>query len=224
MRIEDFLRQTVSTSNMQRKPKAANSNQTPTFPPRQDYVTISSAARGAQSKPVKPADEQIKAKVDKPMPMIHLDGSALYTAGMRMPSGGWLNASVYKAEAFSEDSPVMLVKGTNDGTPFELEININDVNPKNASLVELFALDGYNAAMGKNVRISVAAAANDAAYRAMLESADDPLGNMDGFTKFDFIPWLRGLMETQLFHKNLEGYAMYKNAVGSLMELLNDRR
>jgi hypothetical protein len=155
--------------------------------------------------------------------MIHLDGSALYSAGMRMPSGGWLNASVYKAEAFSEDSPVMLVKGTNvDGTPFEVEINIKDVTPGNASLVELYALDGYNAAMGKDVGIS--RAANHAAYRELIESGNNSSGKMDAFSKFDFIPGLRGLMETQLFHKNLEGYAMYKNVIGALMELQNARR
>jgi hypothetical protein len=169
---------------------------------------------------VEPADKHVKANAD--MPMIYLDSSALYTAGMRVPGGGWLNASVYKSEAFSEDLPVMLVKGTNvDGTPFEVEINIDNVNPRNASLIELYALDGYDAAMGKDVQVS--RAANHAAGRAFLEFGNNSFGNMDGFTKLDFIPGLKGLMETQFFHKNLEGYTMYKNVIGSLMELSNDR-
>lgn len=218
MRIENFLNQTLSTSNLHRKPKVANSNQTSATTPRQDYVTISSAARDAQSKSVEHSDKHVKTDADNPM--IYLDSSALYTAGMRVPGGGWLNASVYKSEAFSEVSPVMLVMGTNvDGTPFEVEININDVNPRNASLVELYALDGYNAAMGKESQIS--RAANHAALRESLESGDNSLGNLDAFTKFDFIPGLRGMMETQFFHKNMEGYTMYKNVIGSLMKILN---
>jgi len=214
MRLEDYLNQAVSTSKLIRKSKAANSNQTSALTPRQDYVTISSAARDAQSKSVDRADKYVKANTDNPM--IYLDSSALYTAGMRVPGGGWLNASVYKSESFSESSPVMLVKGTNvDGTPFEVEININDVNPRNASLVELYALDGYNSAMGKDVQIS--RAASHAALRMSLETDNNSLGNMNAFTKFDFIPGLRGLMETQLFHKNMEGYTMYKNVIDSLM-------
>ena len=42
------------------------------------------------------------------------------SAAMRAPGGGWISISVNKAEGYSADNPVFLVKGKNaDGTPFE---------------------------------------------------------------------------------------------------------
>jgi hypothetical protein len=52
MRLEDYLNQTVGASSLGRsKSRPALPNQAPAPPPRQDTVTISSAARGAQSQP-----------------------------------------------------------------------------------------------------------------------------------------------------------------------------
>ena len=75
-------------------------------------------------------NNKVAGKVDSSSASVALRMDALYTAATRLPGGGYMNASVYKSANFSSDNPVMLVKGTNvDGTPFEVEVNINDINP-----------------------------------------------------------------------------------------------
>jgi hypothetical protein len=66
-----------------------------------------------------------------------------------MGGGRSVSASVFKADGFSASNPVFLVVGTDvDGTPFEKIINVNDIDPRNASLAEMYALNGYRAVNG----------------------------------------------------------------------------
>ena len=91
-----------------------------------------------------------------------LDSSALISSSTRLPDGGWMNASVFKAENHSEDNPVFLVRGTDsNGKPFETEININNVNPRNASFIEMMALDGYYASKGQPLGAARSAAGSE---------------------------------------------------------------
>ena len=124
-----------------------------------------------------------------------------------------MNASVYRAEAWSADFPVMLVKGTNaDGTNFTAEVNVHAIDARNASFVELFALDGHNNAMGKENGVS--RAASHALKRLGLE--EGLFKGTDAFAKFDFLPALRAMMDFQFQHRNWEGYGFYKNALDVL--------
>jgi hypothetical protein len=81
MRLEDYLNQTVGTSSLGRsKSRPAMANQAPAPPPRQDTVTISSAARGARSQPAGAAGSQVAAKTDSP-------AAQLKPAGTSNPAG-----------------------------------------------------------------------------------------------------------------------------------------
>jgi hypothetical protein len=166
----------------------------------------------------------IKSKTDKSqsagfeaMPnssaSVQLDKNALVSAGARIPSGGMMSASVIKSESYSIDNPVMIVKGTDDnGRPFEAEVHINDVNPKNASFIEMFALDGYFAANGKSSSVTRAAAGAMAAQKA----SD---GN-NSSTKFDFITPLLEHFETQRINKNWEGYSWLRPIVDTVQNYI----
>ena len=148
-----------------------------------------------------------------------LDSSALVSSDMRVPGGGKINASVYKAEGYSADNPVFIVKGTNvDGTPFEVEINVKSINPRNASFVELHALDGYYVANGGQEL-----GARRAAASAMIaaEVVGRP-GNaeFDAFSKFDFIPPLQEMMGYQRSNGNLSGYEHYRHIIDSLLDFI----
>jgi hypothetical protein len=69
MQLEDYLNQTVGTSSLGRsKSRPAMSNQARISTPRQDTVTISSAARAAQSQLAGTAGNQAEAKADSPAP------------------------------------------------------------------------------------------------------------------------------------------------------------
>jgi len=69
MQVEDFLNQTVNSSDLKRKYKAAKATPVPPPTPRQDSVTISSAARAVQAKAMeeaeRPAFAQYKTFMDK---------------------------------------------------------------------------------------------------------------------------------------------------------------
>lgn len=147
---------------------------------------------------------------------VQLDGNALVSGGVRVPGGGMMSASVFKAENFSHDNPVMLVKGKDvDGSPFEVEVNINDVNPKNASFIEMFALDGYLAANGKPSSVTRAAAGAMAANNA--------LSGNNASTKFDFVTPLLEHLETQRFHNNWEAVAWLTPVVDTLLNHMAQR-
>lgn len=49
-------------------------------------------------------------------------------------------ANVYKAENYTEDNPVYIVKGRDiNGNDYEQEINVNDINPNKCSYIEVLA-------------------------------------------------------------------------------------
>jgi hypothetical protein len=147
---------------------------------------------------------------------IQLHGEALVSAGVRVPGGGMMSASVFKGENFSAQNPVMLVRGTDvDGSPFEVEVNINNVDPRNASFIEMFALDGYFAANGKP------ASATRAAAGAM--AIQDALASNNAFTKFDFVTPLLEHLETQRFHRNWEAVAWLSPIMDNLMNHITQR-
>jgi len=145
---------------------------------------------------------------------IQLDGNALVSAGVRLPGGGWVNASVFKAEGFSSDNPVMLVRGTDvDGRPFEEIININNVDPREASFIEMFALDGYFAANGKPTGVT----------RAVASLAGDEALGGNAFTKFDFVSPLLQLLETQRVNGNWDAFFQLNPIVDTLMNHIGNR-
>ena len=146
--------------------------------------------------------------------IVNLDSSALVSSALRIPGGGMMSASVFKSDSFSADNPVMLVRGTDgDGKPFEIEVNINNVNPQNASFIDMFALDGYFAANGQP----------SGTTRAAAGAMSNVSGRNNAFTQFDFISPLKELLDTQLFHKNWDGVMRLKPVVDNILEFMNKK-
>lgn len=64
----------------------------------------------------------------------------LYSGG----NGTGLSFYIKYTENFSEDNPVVVAKGIDEaGAEFERIININEINPYNATIVEMKALEAY---------------------------------------------------------------------------------
>ena len=131
---------------------------------------------------------------------------ALFSGGMAVGSG-FMNASVNWSVNSTEDNPIMLVRGTDvDGSQFEVEVAINNINPRNASVIELFALDGYAAANGQSASATRAAARESA---MSVPNSFTPISNL-----FDA---LKEMIESQRFHGNIDGYVQYRD----LLEFLS---
>ena len=148
-----------------------------------------------------------------------LDGDALTSQSIRLSRNTWITASVFKADDFSADNPVVRVVGTNaDGTPFEEFININNVDPREASFIEMLALDGYNAANGKGVGKFARAAA------AGMQSQDIARGGcgtnwgygIDAFTSLDMLSPVIQLMNLQQRNGNIEGFMRLQEIVNAM--------
>ena len=123
-----------------------------------------------------------------------------------------ISSTVFKADGFSSDNPVMFVKGHNNGKPFSAEININDINLENASLVELIALEGYLIANGKPRQIMRAMVIAD-----IMSITNKEFNNICVFNeKFNFIALLQDTIEKQHSYGHLATYYWLKSVLDSL--------
>ncbi|MCM1258155.1 MAG: hypothetical protein NC307_09925 [Roseburia sp.] len=78
------------------------------------------------------------------------DEDTLYSGG----NGTGLSFYIKWAEDTTEEDPIMVAKGVDEnGDEFEKRIRINDINPTNATLVEMRALEAY-AGVDKNGGLS----------------------------------------------------------------------
>ncbi|MCL2198912.1 MAG: hypothetical protein FWB80_08325 [Defluviitaleaceae bacterium] len=132
---------------------------------------------------------------------------------MRIP-GGTMSATVYKADSFSFRDPVMLVRGVDVcGTPFEREVRINDIDPRNATFVEMLALDGYLVANGKPSGIARLAANAMANQHA---SSHSGINGQD--SKYNFVSIIDNHLATIRENGSLNAYFALRPVLDSLME------
>lgn len=138
------------------------------------------------------------------------------TLKLLLPGGGTMSASVFRAEGFSADNPVMLVKGINvDGTSFEAVVNIRNVNPGNASFVEMLALDGYFAANGKPSVVRTLAG---------LGVFKNASGSADAFTQFNFAGALKESLAAQHSQGHWETYLWIRSVLDNLLNHIAQRQ
>jgi len=135
---------------------------------------------------------------------------AIVSGGLISTRNSGINASVYYSDKHSSDNPVYVVKGKNaDGTRFETKINVNDVDPRNASFVEMLALQAHLNPSGQPN--GFAGITNPFADK---EKAD-------AFTKADFIASMIQMMEWHEANKDWENYHRYKKSIDTLMNHVN---
>jgi hypothetical protein len=144
-----------------------------------------------------------------PPTMAVFSKSALFSGAAAVGSG-MVNAHVNWSENSTESNPIMLVNGTDvDGKQFEVEVAINKINPRSASVIEMFALDGYAAATGQPTGATRAAAsASSFMSQQELQAMRD---RANAFTPQNFVDALREMMETQRYHRNLNSYIEYRD-------------
>jgi len=149
---------------------------------------------------------------------IVLKADALYS-GASPVNGGIVSIAAYKSEKSTPENPIMLVKVLNpDGTAaIEEEVQINKIDPRNASLIEMYALNGRNAELGlPHIPI-------DTFDLASLATGNIKNRVSDPFTKTDFLAPLIRLMEFQRYHNNFDGYVMYKSAIDTILDLVEKK-
>ena len=141
-----------------------------------------------------------------------------YETPANTPGGGIVNTSVFEAESSTEDNPAFVVKGTySDGTPFEGEVNIYSIDPRNASFIEMLALDGYFLSNEQMIETTWIAA------QAMREIGGLSGPEHDAFTKYDFVHYLQQMKERHHLNDNKDAYTMYENVINSLLDFIARR-
>ena len=113
---------------------------------------------------------------------------------------GTVESAVFWHEDSTPANPIVIVAGMNKGQPFEVTVNINEVDPRNASMIEMKALQAYGNENGQLSRQIIA-------WRIRDE-------NVDAFEKKDYLTPLRELMELQRHHSNWEEFARLEKIVG----------
>jgi len=128
--------------------------------------------------------------------------------------GGGMSAFIFKPDDFSSENPILIARGFDaQGEPFEKEISIRDIDKRNASTVELFALEGYFGLSGGPTGMT------RAAIVSMAEQ--NQLGINDIFKKFDFLSALEDIMDSQRFHGNLNGLLRNRTLFEFLLDFPN---
>lgn len=117
--------------------------------------------------------------------------------------------SVYKADGYSADNPILNIKGTDkDGNSYEQQINPLTVDPENASYVEMMALNAYLVDIGE-------LDAGD--FTAIARPTEDDL------EKADYLNALRDWRDMQFQLGNMVGYQKATNVCDSLINLKQEQ-
>ena len=138
-------------------------------------------------------------------------GNALTAVGF--PDGS--SASVYKADAFDPAKPEYRVRyWDKEGNYTDTNVQINGVDPRNASYLEMLAYTTYSDVEGftKN------------AFGDFMNAASGVNGNItydfDSINeKKDYMSMIKEFMQLQYDSNNLSGYLSYKE----LYDYINDR-
>ena len=117
--------------------------------------------------------------------------------------------SIYKADGYSADNPILNIKGTDkDGNSYEQQINPLTVDPSNASYTEMMAVNAYLVDIGK---LDV----ND--FAPFERPTDDDL------EKADYLTSLREWRDTQYSVGNMEGYHKAAKVCDALANLQHEK-
>ena len=115
------------------------------------------------------------------------------------------SANVYRADNYSEDNPLYLVKGMDkNGKEYEQTIDVSTVNPSNCSYTEMLALNAHTGNKSDSNFLSMAIMKDKAGTASYHEKADylstvyalmddmKALGNWDGYLRYD--KWINDIL------------------------------
>lgn len=155
------------------------------------------ADRSAQSS----FGESVKAASDAKN-VVHIDPDALFSM-QHVKTGECAN--IYRADDYSEDNPVYLVKGIDkNGKEYEQRIDVNKVNPNHCSYIEMLALNLHtgNKSDADFLRMSV---------------LKDKAGNASYHEKADYMAMAQELMNDMKTLGNWEGYLRYDKWINDIL-------
>ena len=134
--------------------------------------------------------------------MVHIDPDAVFSIH-HVKTGE--SANVYRADDYSEDNPVYLVKGTDkNGNEYEQTVDVSKVNPNSCSYTELLAL---NAHTGNR---------SDSNFMTM-SILKDKMGGTSYHEKTDYMTMAHELMNDMKTLGNWDGYLRYNKWINDIM-------
>ena len=130
----------------------------------------------------------------------------------QFPINGSIGAEVFWSSNSNAKNPTVIVKGTNiDGSNFKVEVAINDINPSNASTVEMIALNGYLAYNG-NSRLPLW-------LHKISERSSKISTGIDAFKPLNFLSAFNNHIKTQLHNRNFEVVMNLQNSLNAIPSL-----
>ena len=115
------------------------------------------------------------------------------------------SANVYRADDYSEDNPVYLVKGMDkNGNEYEQTVDVSKVNPNSCSYTEMLALNAHTGNRSDSNFLSMAIMKDKAGTASYHEKADylsaasalmddmKTLGNWDGYLRYS--KWINDIL------------------------------
>lgn len=116
------------------------------------------------------------------------------------------SANVYRAEGYTDENPLYLVKGTDqNGNPYEVKVDVRTVNPSNCSYIELLALSAH---AGRCDFMTTAILQDQAKTSSYREAAD-------------YLSAARDRMDDLKLLKQWDSYLEYKGWVTDVLNFLH---
>ena len=134
--------------------------------------------------------------------IVNIDSNALFSI-CHVKTGE--SANVYKADDYSKDNPVYLVKGIDkDGNKYEQTVDVSKVNPHNCSYTEMLALNVHT----ENK--------SDSNFLTM-SILKDKAGSASYHEKIDYLSVAYGLMGDMTTLGNWDGYLRYDKWINDIL-------
>ena len=134
--------------------------------------------------------------------VVHIDSNALFSSYDAKTGEG---ANVYKADDYSEDNPVYLVKGMDkNGNEYEQTVDVSKVNPNSCSYTEMLALNAHTGNKSDSNFLSMAIMKDKSGTASYQDKADylsaayalmhdmKTLGNWGGYLRYD--KWINDIL------------------------------
>lgn len=115
------------------------------------------------------------------------------------------SANVYRADDYSEDNPLYLIKGTDkNGNEYEQTVDVSKVNPNSCSYTEMLALNAHTGNKSDSNFLSMAIMKDKSGTSSYHEKADwlsaayalmddmKTLGNWEGYLRYG--KWIKDIM------------------------------